>query len=156
MARTVRLTLEIEIHSATPHDLPALATWSANVDRVFRPAVESGNAVLLVAGANGRFPIGHMLVETQAGKLSHLLVLGGFRNQGLGSALMDEGERLLRDAGCDVAQLAVEKVNVPAIRLYERRGYTKVGESIDRWPEPGSDGTLRDVDHPAWVMEKEV
>ena len=160
LGRSVRVAVEVQVRRAMLADLASLATWSGNVDAVFRPAVESGRGVLLVASANGRFPIGHMLVDLRSREadgiavLSHLQVLGGFRDQGIGGGLVDEGEGIARQAGLDKAQLAVEKVNTPAKRLYERHGYEVIGESVDRWPEPGPDGSLRDVDHPSWVMQK--
>ena len=131
----------------------ALGTWSGQVDSMFRPAVESDDRVLLVAFANGRFPIGHVLVDRR-GIISHLLVLAGFRDQGLGSALLDEAEALLKDVGH--ATLIVEKVNEGAIRLYERRRYARTGESVETWPEPSADGSMQPVDHPSWVMRKEL
>jgi ribosomal protein S18 acetylase RimI-like enzyme len=162
LVRAHRLAVEVEIREATPPDLRTLSTWSGNVDGVFRPAIESGRGILLVASAGGRFPIGHALIDLKTrrsesiGVLSHLQVLGGFRDQGLGTALMEEGERRMHDAGLTTALLAVEKVNAPAERLYERRGYKRVGEAVDRWPEPGPDGELRDVDHPSWLMQRKL
>jgi GNAT superfamily N-acetyltransferase len=152
-ACTMRLALDVDIRPATTHDLPALATWSSQVEQVFRPALELEDRVLLVAHANGRFPIGHVLVDRR-GIISHLLVLAGFRGQGLGSALLDEAEALLRDTGH--ATLMVEKVNEGAIRLYERRGYVRTGDAVETWPEPMPDRTMQPVDHPSWVMRKEL
>jgi ribosomal protein S18 acetylase RimI-like enzyme len=91
MTRSVRLVVDVEIKPAVERDLRTLGTWSGQVESMFRPAVESDDRVLLVAFANGRFPIAHVLVDKR-GIISHLLVLGGFRNQGLGTALMDEAE----------------------------------------------------------------
>ena len=128
---------------------------------VFRGALEDGEHVVLVASANGRFPIGQMLVAFRSeapgiGVLSHLVVLGGFRDQGLGTALLEEGERLLREHRVSESQLSVEKINSSAKRLYERLGYRVVGEAIETWPEPVPDQTARPVDHPAWVMRKRL
>ncbi len=153
MTQTVRLAVEVEIRAATARDLAALATWSGQVEGTFRPALDSEERVLLVANANGRFPIGHLLIDLR-GIISHLLVLAGFRGQGLGSALLDEAESLLGDVGH--ASLMVEKVNEGAIRLYERRGYVRTGESVETWPEPSADGTMELVDHPSWFMRKEL
>jgi len=69
-------------------DLAALGTWSGQVESTFRPALESDDRLLLVALANRGFPIGHALVHLE-GHVSNVLVLGGFRDQGLGSALME-------------------------------------------------------------------
>ncbi len=149
----MRLAVDVDIRPASVHDLGALATWSGQVENAFRPAVESSEQVLLVAHANGRFPIGHVVVDLR-GIISHLLVLAGFRDQGLGSALMDEAEALLRPVGH--ASLMVEKTNDAAIRLYERRGYARTGESVETWQELSDNGRLEPVDHPSWVMRKEL
>jgi ribosomal protein S18 acetylase RimI-like enzyme len=153
MTRSVRLVVDVEIKPAVERDLRTLGTWSGQVESMFRPAVESDDRVLLVAFANGRFPIAHVLVDKR-GIISHLLVLGGFRNQGLGTALMDEAESELKDLGH--ATLMVEKANGDAIRLYVRRGYVRTGESMESWDEPLPDGTLQIVAHPSWVMRKEL
>ncbi|TMD17470.1 MAG: GNAT family N-acetyltransferase [Chloroflexi bacterium] len=155
MSRTVRLSVDAEIRPATLRDLPSLATWSGQVNAVFGPALERDDRVLLVALANGRFPIGHALIDL-SGIISHLLVLGGFRDQGLGAALIDEGEKVLREAGVIRSTLMVEKANDGAIRLYERLGYTRSGETAETWPDPMPDGTVQPVAHPSWVMQKQL
>ena len=108
-----------------------------------------------MALANGGFPIGHALVHLE-GLVSNVQVLRGFRDQGLGSALMASAEKLLRDRGVSQASLAVEKVNEGAIRLYRRLGYEVVGESVETWSEPAPDGSLLPVDHAAWAMRKQL
>jgi len=156
MTRKVRLSVDAELRRATERDLPALSTWSGHVKGTFAPAVASDDRVLLVANANGRFPIGHLLVDLTGGVLSHLLVLGGFRDQGLGTALIVEGERVLRERGVMHATLVVEKANDGAIRLYERLGYTREGETDEVFDEPMPDGSVQPVGHPSWVMRKEL
>src|SRR5438093_13534822 len=117
MTRKVRLSVDAELRRATERDLPALSTWSGHVKGTFAPAVASEDRVLLVANADGRFPIGHMLVDLTGGVLSHLLVLGGFRDQGLGTALLVEGERVLRERGAMHATLCVADGRYGGIRL---------------------------------------
>jgi ribosomal protein S18 acetylase RimI-like enzyme len=153
MDRSVRLVVEAQVRQATERDMPALATWSGHVEDTFRPALGHVDRVLLVAVANGRFPIGHLLVDLH-GVLSHLLVLAGFRDQGLGTCLIAEGERLLRERGVDRAALEVEKTNTAAIRLYERLGYVTAGDTMALWNEPTADGTMQAVEHPSWIMRK--
>ena len=135
--------------------MPALATWSGQVQEVFRPALEASDRVVLIALARGRFPIGHALVDLH-GIVSHLLVLAGFRDQGLGTAFIEEAERLIKEAGVGHAALEVEKANEAAIRLYERLGYRTIGETSVQWNDLMPDGTLQQVDHPSWVMRKEL
>jgi hypothetical protein len=60
----------------------------SQVDDVFRPALR-WDRVVLVAVARARFPIGHALVDLH-GIISHLLVLAGFRDQGIGTAFVEE------------------------------------------------------------------
>lgn len=153
--RTVHLDVGVKIRPAVSRDLPAMATWSGQVDHVFRPALESRDRLLLVALANGRFPIGHVLIDL-SGIVSHLMVLAGFRDQGLGTALMAQAESAIRERGAGHATLMVEKTNEGAIRLYERLGYKRIAESTATWEDPMPDGTLRAVDHPSWVMRKEL
>jgi hypothetical protein len=70
MTRTVRLEVDVDIRPAVAGDLPALATWSGQVEHVFRPALDASDRVALVALARGRFPIGHALVDLH-GIISH-------------------------------------------------------------------------------------
>jgi ribosomal protein S18 acetylase RimI-like enzyme len=154
--RALRIFVDAEIRPATLLDMPALATWSGLVDEVFRPALDRDDRLFLVAHANGRFPIGHVMVDLGGAIISHLLVLGGFRDQGLGTALMAEAEKSLRDRNAARIALAVEKTNEGAIRLYERLGYTTRGETEETWIEQMPDGEMQPVTHPAWVMEKEL
>ncbi len=155
MSRTVHLEVDVEIRQAVDRDMPALATWSGQVQEVFRPALEASDRVVLIALARGRFPIGHALVDLH-GIVSHLLVLAGFRDQGLGTAFIEEAERLIKEAGVGHAALEVEKANEAAIRLYERLGYRTIGETSVQWNDLMPDGTLQQVDHPSWVMRKEL
>jgi ribosomal protein S18 acetylase RimI-like enzyme len=149
------MELDVEIRQAIERDLPALATWSGQFDDVFRPALEMPDRVVLVAVARGRFPIGHAVVDLH-GIISHLLVLAGFRDQGIGTAFVEEAERLIKEAAVGHAALEVEKVNEAAIRLYERLGYRTIGETSVRWNDLTPDGTVQPVDHPSWVMRKEL
>ena len=90
------------------------------------------------------------------GTISHVLVLAGFRDQGLGTALVEESERLIHEAGAGHSTLEVEKVNEAAIRLYKRLGYLTTGETSVRWDDLLSDGTVQPVDHPSWIMSKNL
>ena len=50
------------------------------------------------------------------------------RDQGIGGALMDAVEDWARSAGYTFIGLGVTTTNEPAIRLYEHKGYTDIGE----------------------------
>ncbi|HEU5470817.1 MAG TPA: GNAT family N-acetyltransferase [Actinophytocola sp.] len=59
--------------------------------------------------------------------LTHLEVLAGHRNRGIGTKLIRAGERYLRDLGHRRVGLAVELTNLDAARLYRRLGYSAWG-----------------------------
>jgi ribosomal protein S18 acetylase RimI-like enzyme len=55
--------------------------------------------------------------------LNRLVVAPGHRNNGIGTRLLAEAERRLRDLGHERVALGVRVDNEAAIRLYERLGY---------------------------------
>jgi GNAT superfamily N-acetyltransferase len=55
--------------------------------------------------------------------LRDLQILDEYKNQGLGKFALDEAKRLTKSAKGNMLQLRVLKVS-PAIRLYERNGFT--------------------------------
>jgi GNAT superfamily N-acetyltransferase len=102
-------------------------------DRMGRQQHNKG--VLLTAWEDGR-PVGAVYVWREPADepevrtqlpdvplLNRLEVIAERRNDGIGTQLVEEAERLLADDGCHQVALAVEKTNVDAARLYERLGY---------------------------------
>ncbi|MEJ7652256.1 MAG: GNAT family N-acetyltransferase [Chloroflexia bacterium] len=96
-------------------------------------------------------PIGHLAMD-----LVRLRDEGGvylywfevrdeFTRKGVGSAVVRHAERSAQDAGRTFAEIEVEKTNEGARRLYERLGYSLVGERLD----PGSP-TCRTDDESRW------
>lgn len=70
------------------------------------------------------------------GTAQHRVLLGmgvrrDVRKQGLGARLVDTAAAWARDAGFSWIDLEVLSVNLPARRLYERSGFTGVGEVKD-------------------------
>lgn len=63
------------------------------------------------------------------------------QGQGIGSKLMDQAEQEILVRGIDEIVLNVEKVNVRAQALYERRGYIAMGDGIESWEEDGPNGS---------------
>ena len=57
------------------------------------------------------------------GWINYLGVDPASRRRGIGRALMDEAERLLRAAGCPKINLQVRTANVEAIEFYRRIGF---------------------------------
>jgi len=99
-----------------------------------------GEVCVLVADLNA-FPIGHAAIHWH-GKPTHPLipdlqsvrVAPGFRGLGIGSRLIEAGEKIITARGIKQVSLAVGVQNENARRLYERLGYRVMGEPYnDAW-----------------------
>nr|WP_224337370.1 GNAT family N-acetyltransferase [Haloprofundus halobius] len=98
-------------------------------DAIARHVVTGG---LLVARADDRELVGFVMFEPETdsyaqdvcrGAIQNVYVDPAYRNDGVGTALLDAAERALADAGADVIHLEAMAGNEAARRLYERRGY---------------------------------
>ena len=69
------------------------------------------------------------------------------RRQGIAEALMRELERRLIPKGVERITLEVRVSNQPAIRLYEKLGYTQVGLRKGYYEKPRED---------AWILQKKL
>lgn len=80
-----------------------------------------GAAILLLA-LDGDTPVGtaRLFTDGDAGKIGRICVLKPHRGTGLGAALVAEGCRRLRDAGCRVVRLSAQTHALP---FYERLGF---------------------------------
>ncbi len=64
------------------------------------------------------------------------------RRQGLAEALMRELERRLIPKGIETITLEVRASNLPAIRLYEKLGYSQVGTRKGYYEKPREDALI--------------
>lgn len=134
---------DLEIRPARPADLGTLVdTLGQNgffVDRLARQ--QGGRGVLLTAWTDSK-PKGDVYVRLEPADeleirrhlpgvpfLTHLEVLPGHRNRGIGTKLVTAAEMFLGRRGYDQVALAVEVANFAAARLYGRLGY-------HRWDKP--------------------
>ncbi|MBZ5544150.1 MAG: GNAT family N-acetyltransferase [Acidobacteriia bacterium] len=89
--------------------------------------------LLYVAHAEGR-PCGFILMHRRglasSPYIATIAVAEGFRSRGLGSRLLEFAEGLFRNEARHIF-LCVSSFNARARALYERRGYTVVGELKD-------------------------
>ncbi len=83
--------------------------------------------LFLVAELDGRI-IGSVLggFDGRRGMMYHLAVDHSYRQHGLGTLLMDELEKRLRDQGCIRYYLLVTQDNEAAVRFYEKRGWERM------------------------------
>ncbi len=80
--------------------------------------------LFLVAEHDGRI-IGTVMggFDGRRGMIYHLAVMRDYRQLGLGSALMDEVERRLKDKGCLRSYLMVTRDNPGVLDFYSRRSW---------------------------------
>ena len=71
----------------------------------------------------------------------------------MGTALVKAVEAIASGRDLDEVNLEVALGNMDAIRLYERLGCRRHGDSVmDRWEKRLNDGSSQLVDVPSWVM----
>lgn len=68
--------------------------------------------------------------DGRRGMIYHLAVAASFREQGVGSRLMDEVERRLRLKGCPKCYLMVLPNNIPLEEYYQRRGWKSMRDAV--------------------------
>lgn len=164
---------EFIIRALEESDLPALE-WDGqylSFRRLFRQAYEdmcSGTRLLLVLSHKpGLEIIGQLFIQWNSsdrrladglsrGYFYALRVKPQFRGRGLGTRLIDTGENILRNRKMDTASIGVEKTNLRARALYERLGYTIIGEDPGRWSYTDHQGREIEISEPAWLLEKRL
>jgi len=126
------------IRRARPDDLEALLALERsafNTDhlsrRQYRQHIGSDTAAVIVAaGAAG--VLGKAVVFFNArhdiARLYSIAVGHAARGQGLGAILLAAAEKAARRRGSRRVRLEVSQKNTGAIRLYESRGYKRIGE----------------------------
>jgi ribosomal protein S18 acetylase RimI-like enzyme len=78
----------------------------------------------LVAESDGRL-VASMMVgyDGHRGWINYLAVEAGSQRRGVGRAMMDEAERILRAAGCPKINLQIRRSNAAVIAFYAELGY---------------------------------
>ncbi len=82
--------------------------------------------MFLVAVIDGKI-VGSVMVgyEGHRGWINYLGVAPEMRRRGVGRRLMDEAERLLRDAGCPKINLQVRTSNLAVVEFYRAIGFVQ-------------------------------
>lgn len=91
--------------------------------------IERGNAIFLVAEADGRV-VGSVLGthDGRKGWINRLAVDAEFQRQGIGRKLVAEVESRLAELGIEVIACLIEERNVTSRRVFERLGYEKYSD----------------------------
>ena len=96
-----------------------------------RQMENSCDAIMLVAKENGKI-VGDASLSRQPRRMNHrgdlgISVLKEYWNRGIGSRLLLEIIRFAKENAFKVIDLQVRSDNLPAIHLYEKFGFQKIG-----------------------------
>jgi len=127
--------------SLVPEDLTRLRTLES-----FRHRIQEALPTVRVVGPPGA-PVGFCIVKDA--ELYQLFVSVQSRGSGVAAALLTDGEARLSASGVHTAWLACAIGNDRAARFYEKHGWRRVGNMINRLDTPSGEFLL-DV----WRYEK--
>lgn len=154
-------TMHILIRAVRQEDLAklewfgSLAHWRDVNRRTFNDH-EAGLRLMFVADLRD-FPIGQVVIDVSSHEFAYLYalrVLEPFQSQGIGAQLMRIGDYVARSHGFRQIQLAVEKSNTGARRLYERMGYEIFTQRMDVWSYVDQHGQTHWVHEDVYGMRK--
>ena len=96
-----------------------------------------GEERIYIADAGGE-AVGFLSAEVYHDPVDHVYlddfsVTAGYRNRGIGSALLRAAEAYAGETGSRAVLLHVEKTNTSAMRFYERSGYSVFRDDGDRF-----------------------
>jgi ribosomal protein S18 acetylase RimI-like enzyme len=153
----------IMIRGARIEDLAKLEWFGAYAhfrdlyQRTWRDHV-AGRRLMMVADLNA-FPVGQVWVDVTPHSYAYLYalrVMEPLQGLGIGSALIDTAVQIARAKGYRVIQLAVERRNANARRLYERHGFHIFTQRVDHWSYTDHHGMVQWVQEDVYGMEKEL
>jgi ribosomal protein S18 acetylase RimI-like enzyme len=127
--------------------------------------VEQGSALIWIAEVNGSGLIGQCFVSLKRNRpeladgivrayIYGFRVKPEYRNEGIGSRIMQTIENDLKKRGFQQVALNVGQDNHDARRFYERLGYLVVGADPGFWSYIDDKGKRIDIHEPAWRMVK--
>jgi ribosomal protein S18 acetylase RimI-like enzyme len=118
-----------------------------------------GEALVLLPTLDDE-PIGHLAVDLVGLRdeggvyLYWFEIREEFTGKGIGTAVINRAEQIAGEAGRSFSEIAVEKTNMVACRLYERLGYSRVGDRLLSWLADLPDGGQVEVAEDCWVLRK--
>ncbi|MBA3945179.1 MAG: GNAT family N-acetyltransferase [Herpetosiphonaceae bacterium] len=155
------LMLPVVIRAAQHSDLAKLewfGTYAHFRDLYRRTWLDhqAGQRLMLVADLRG-FPVGQVWLDVTPFEYAYLYALRVFeplQALGIGTQLIHAAEVLAGQHGYTQLQLAVEKVNRSARRLYEREGFQIFGQRVDVWSYTDQHGQIHWIQEDVYAMRK--
>ena len=167
------MTLRLELRPATAADIEGLEwygsqAWRREPLQRIHARQQEGEAVFLVAATRSPgpagFPVGQLAIDVRAERdrgvavLWSLAVIPHLQRLGIATRLLRQAESIARERQLTAAELAVNKTNAAAIRVYRRLGYSVVGQRVEGYwrpaDEPGQPEVWEEED--CWVMLKRL
>lgn len=147
---------EIEVRPCRPADVPVLTATEppgALLARQFFAGQQAGSIVYLVGWLDGTPAGTGILTRGARPELKNLQVREGFRDRGVGRAIIESAELLARDAGILLIGVGID--NPDAQRLYHRLGFRPTGRlTSTTYRYFDDDGIEREVTETAQDLEK--
>ena len=101
----------------------------------FARLLERDDVVALIAGEDDGFAFltlrPAVWYDGPVSQLEELYVVPRLRDQGIGTALLDEARRVVREQGSPEMHINVDEVDTDTRRFYERHGFVNVEEGTD-------------------------
>ena len=99
--------------------------WSKSEDRIYVADI-GGEAVGFLSVEVHHDPVDHLYLDDFS-------VTAACRNRGIGSDLLRAAEAYAGETGSQAVLLHAEKINIPAMRFYERSGYSVFRDDGNRF-----------------------
>ena len=135
------MTMDVKIRKALPEDAGQIGALLAelrhgypeeqvrwNIDELSR---NEHDALIVAVSGDTVLGLAHLHTATlihepaKIARVAALIVRGGYRRQGIGSALMASLERLATESGCSSMDLTSSSDRDEAHRFYKSLGYTE-------------------------------
>jgi ribosomal protein S18 acetylase RimI-like enzyme len=163
---------QVQIRLGREEDLPGLE-WQGeyiHFRRLYRQVYQNtcdGKACIWVAELEQTGIIGQVFVQFSSSRReladgeTRAYVYGfrvqpAYRGSGVGTKLLEQVEQDLQKRHFHWVTLNVSRQNMGAQRFYKRNGYQIVAAEAGRWSYTDHLGTRREVDEPAWRMQKSL
>ena len=138
----MRGAVTAEIRPATVRDIEALGVLAGAIghrgwgpDALVRELERDSSIVLVAARATGLVGVVVVMTVLDEADLLFVGVRPDCRGARVGAALLSAAHQRAADLGVRVVHLEVAARNDPALRLYERAGYVRVGRRAGYYPD---------------------
>lgn len=151
----------VVIRACRSEDLPKLEWFGAyaHFRELYRRTWydhQAGRRLMLVADLHS-FPVGQVWLDVTPAEYAYLYalrVMEPLQGLGIGTRLIESAELLARSHSYRHMQLAVEKTNAQARRLYERLGFRAFSQRVDMWSYTDHHGQTHWVQEDVYGMRK--